>query len=74
MFRLPLQILLRNQEPPLISTPTPSIPQRSIRITLIARQILQINDLQTRMENRARLLPLRDPYAIESQRPIVFSA
>lgn len=74
MFRLPLQILLRNQEPPFISTTTPSIPQRSVRITLIARQILQIHNLQTRMKNRACLLPLRDPCAIESQRPIVFSA
>lgn len=74
MIRLPLQVLLRNQKPPLIATPTPSIPERSVCITLIARKILQINNLQARMENRSCLLPLRDPCAIESQRPIVFSA
>lgn len=47
MLRLSLQIILCNEEPPLVSTPTATIPvgTASIRVALITSQILQVRNL-----------------------------
>lgn len=73
MLRLSLQLILRNQKPPVISTPTPPIPAKTLLVTVITREILQIHNFQPSMKN-IRLLPLRKLHPVQPKCSIIFRA
>lgn len=75
MLSLPLQILLVDQKPTLITAPTSAVPAIAVAaFRLFAGKILQIHNLQAGMEHIAGLLPFRDLQPIQTQRAIIFGA